>query len=93
MKQVSVRESILMASAAPGVTSGSRSSAISACRRRSPTWISRPQGSEPYVIRKFDASMNSDIGVAQIQVGDAEPQAGQWTLDALLVPVMVEGDK
>ncbi len=45
------------------------------------------------VIRKFEGSANSDMGVIQIQIGDAAVAEGRWSLNALLVPITSERTK
>jgi hypothetical protein len=43
-----------------------------------------------HIIRKFSGGGQSDMGVCQIQIGDAAAQEGQWHLDAIILPYFPE---
>lgn len=52
-----------------------------------------PKRTETRVIRKIAGSSQSEAGAYQIRYGDALAIANKWAVDAIIVPVMVEGVK
>lgn len=92
-KQYTVGESILVAKAQASTVI--RQTIFTDFEKRShPADVSiAAEAAETEVIRKYGDSMASDVGVAQIQLGDpAAVSVASWSLHALIVNVFREGD-
>ena len=51
------------------------------------------KAAESHVMRKFDGSMSSDIGVVQAQLGDPlSTSVASWSLESLMVPMSEDGE-
>lgn len=92
-RNFAVRESILIAQPLAGLTLTQTLDRDYGLELQTSTVLLTAEATENHVIRKFDGSSNSDMGVVQVQIGDAAAQDGQWHLDALLIPVEAERQK
>lgn len=92
-ERVGVRETMLVAKAQSGVSiQQSIIKDFGVAANQTDSVLLTAEGSESRVIRKFDGSMQADMGIIQIQLGDASAIAATWALDALMVPVDTEGE-
>ena len=88
-----IGESIIIARATAGVVLQHQISTDFDKRTQDSEVDISPELAEARVIRKFSSSASSDIGVAQIQVGDPiSASVDQWSIDSIRVPITKEGD-
>jgi hypothetical protein len=88
-----VRESILFAEALSGFTITQTTIRDFGLDTQISTVLLTAEASETDVIRKFEGSSQSDMGIIQIQLGDATALSGRWCLNSLMVPVTTERTK
>jgi hypothetical protein len=88
-----VRETVLFAKALAACTITQTIVRDSGLETQDSSVLLTADASETDVIRKFEGSSNSDIGVIQLQIGDATTGNTRWELNSLLVPVTTERTK
>lgn len=90
---VGVKENVLLARAATGVTLRQTIDRDFGAELQTSTVSLTPDASETRVLRAFEGSMQSDIGIVQLQIGDAAAASTpQWSLDQLAVTLDSQGD-
>lgn len=91
-KLVSLPQSNLAAKSGSGVTLTLVINRDFGAETQSSTAVLTPSGAEIGVLPQFEGAAMADITAVQVQLGDGAAQAKAWSIDRLLLPILVGGD-
>ena len=91
--KVGMDEPYLAAKVLTGVTITMTSDRDHAAETRTHTQTLTAAGTETRVFKKMEGGEVGEADVIQLQIGDGSAQEGQWTLDAVVVPIKYQEEK
>ena len=89
-QKVETAEPLLLAKALSGVTLTMTIDRDFGLETMTATQALTAAGAETRVFKKFEGLQAAEADVLQIQIGDGAAQEGEWTLDALVIPIQTQ---